>query len=229
MVHLIFDVVLTIVALSMIFFYAKRGFLKSLIHSLKGILALIIAYFFGGKLAQFISDKIIFTPVRNSVFNKIDAIYHGASDTLDAETLTAHFPDFILTEEVKAQIASAEGGGEQIVNSITDSIATPISTVISAVIGYVLVFVLAFVGLWLLASVLDKITGHFKLLSAANTILGGLMGALAATLLLLVICSIVKFFFESTEFYSNSVILKFFGDSALLKALKIFDVGALLR
>ena len=63
--NLIVDIVLVVLALSMIFFYAKRGFFKSLIHSLKGILALVITYFFGGRLAAFISEKFVF-PIKNA-------------------------------------------------------------------------------------------------------------------------------------------------------------------
>ena len=227
MLHLIADILLVVVALSVIFFYARRGFLKSLIHSLKGILALVIAYFLGSKLAQFISDKFISAPVRDAVFKKVESIYQSTADSVDADKLSSSFPDFVMTEEVRAQISSAEGSSEQIVNSITDSIASPISTVISTVIGYVLVFVLAFIALWIVASILDKIVERFTLLHTVNAVLGAVMGALIATISLFVVCSVIKFFFAEADFYVNSVLLKFFGESSVLKALKIFDIGSL--
>ena len=146
MVHLIADIIFIVFALVMIFIYAKRGFLKSLLHSLKGIIALVVAYLFGGKLAVVIADKFVSEPVRNTVFSKVDALYQDTAGAVNADQFASKFPDFILTDDVKAKIEAAEGSGEALVNSVTDSIATPISNVISSVIGYVLVFAVAFVS-----------------------------------------------------------------------------------
>lgn len=226
--HIIADIILAVVALSMIFFYVKRGFLKSLIHSLKTVFALVIAYFLGGKLAQFISEKFISAPVRDAVFKKVDSIYQGAANSVDTDKIASSFPEFVMSDEVRAQIASAEGSGEQMVNTITDSIASPISNVISTVIGYVLVFVLAFIGLWIVASILDKIVDRFSILHLANAILGGVFGVLVAALLLFTVCSVIKFFFAESDFYTNSVLVKFFGESSILETVKFLDIGNLL-
>ena len=132
-------------------------------------------------------------------------------------------------KEVQAKIASAEGSGDVLVNSVTDAIASPITTAISNVIGYVLVFVIAFVGLWIVASILDKIVDHFTILSTVNTILGAVLGLIIATVLLFAVGSLANFFFAKQDFYVNSVLLKFFGESSILETIKILDIGALLK
>ena len=227
--HLIVDIILTVFALVLIAFYAKRGFFKSLIHSLKGVIALVLAYCFGGKLAEFVAERFISAPVRDSVFKKVDSIYQSTAGSVDADKLTSSFPDFVMTEEVQAKISAAEGSGEALVNSITDAVASPITTAISNVIGYVLVFVVAFIGLWIVAAILDKIVDHISLLSTVNTVLGALIGVIIAAVLLFAVGSVAKFFFAEQDFYLNSVLLKFFGESSVLETLKILDIGSLLK
>ena len=229
MVLSITDIVLLGIALLFILIYAKRGFLKSLIHSFKLILSLAFAYLFGGRMAEFISENFVFTPVRESVFKKVDSIYQSTAGSVHTDQLTASFPDFILTEDVKAQISAAEGSGEQLVNTITDSIASPVATAISTAIGYVLVFVLSLIGLWIVASILDKILEKITILRVANTILGAVLGLLAFIILMFALGSIIKIFCSDTDFYVDSALLKFFGDSSALQYLKFLDIGNLLR
>lgn len=224
----IIDIILIAFGLIMILCYAKRGFFKSVIHSLKGIIALVLAYFFGGRVAAIVSEKFISEPVRDAVFKKVDSIYQSTAGSVDVEQLTTSFPDFIMTEEVQSKIASAEGTGESLVNSVTDAIASPIATVISNVIGYVLVFLVALIGLWIIASILDKIVDHLLILSTVNKLLGGVLGAIIAAVILFVVGSVMKYFFAENDIYVNSVILKFFGESSLLETHKFLDVGSLL-
>lgn len=226
--NVIADVILVIFALSMIFFYAKRGFIKSLIHSLKGIIAFVVAYMFGGKLADVLAEKLISSPVRESVFKKVSSIYADTADAVNVEKITESFPNFIMTEEVKTKIAAAEGSTDQLINSVTDSIASPITNVISTVIGYILVFVLAFIGLCIVASILSKLVDHFSLFGFVDKLLGAVIGAVITFAALFVICSIIKFFFADESFYTNSVLVQFFAESSFLETVKFLDIGNLL-
>jgi len=228
MTHLIFDVLFIIIAIIMIALGIKRGFIKSLIRSAKLILSVVLAYLLGSHLGLILKDSFIGAPVYNFVYEKVNALYLDASSAINVEEITAAFPQFIMTEDVKQQIADATSAesGEALVESVTLGIADPISTLISNILGYILVFVLAFIGLSVVAWLLTALTDKIKLLGAANRVLGAVWGALMAAIILLMVASVIKLFFGETDFYQQTVVVKFFGDSALLEAIKIFNIGS---
>lgn len=226
-IQLILDILFVVVAVAIIAICAKRGFIKSLLHSAKLLFAVILAYVFGGQLGAFLNQHFIGASVRNFVYEKINGLYTSASSSLNIDEIAAKFPDFIMTEELKQTIsnATAEESGEALVSSVTESISVPISTLISNIVGYIAVFIVSFILLivvaWLLTKVIDKIA----FLGTANHILGGVWGALIALILLFIAASVIKVFLGGTAGYDQTVIVKFFGDSALLEVIKILDVG----
>ena len=224
--HIIFDVLFLLIGVGLILACAKRGFLRNIIHFCKTLLAFVAAYFFGSKLGEFLCNNFILSPVRDFVYDKIHGAYVSASESFDANAILAALPEFMKTEEVQQKILSAEGSGEQLVNNAADSIATPVATVISNILGYVGVFVIALVVLWIGAIILDKLIDHIVILDRVNTLLGALLGLLIAMVVLFVLSSALKFFFAGDPLYTDSVIVKFFGDSSLPEKIKILDVGA---
>ncbi|MBQ7347893.1 MAG: CvpA family protein [Clostridia bacterium] len=224
--HMIADVIFLLVGIALIFACAKRGFLKSVVHFLKTILALVAAYFFGTKLGAFLCDKFIGGAVRDFVYDKLHTMYKNAAENFNAESIFTELPAFLKTEEIKAGITAAEGSGEQLVTSVTDSIASPIATVISNIFGYIGVFLITLVVLWIGAILLDKLIDHIGILDRLNTVLGAVLGFLIAIVLLFVAASVIKFFWAESAIYADSVIVKFFGESSLLEKIKFLDVRA---
>ena len=106
---------------------------------------------------------------------------------------------------------------------------TPAATVISNILGYIGVFVISLVLLWVAAIVLTKLVERITFLHRINTALGALLGLLIAVTLLFVAASVIKFISAESELYTGSVIVKFFGDSALLEKLKFLNIGNLLN
>ncbi len=226
MSHVIVDIVLIAVGLLIVLLYARRGFLKSLIHSMKTVLAFVIAYFLGGKLATLLADAFVSSAVRESVYKKVSSLY--ASGVAGADELGASFPSFMINEDVRARLDAATGSGEEWINTVTDAIAAPMTDVISTVIGYIAVFVISLIGLWILAAVLNRVIEYIAVLNFANILLGGILGLLLALALLFVVGSTVKFFAADTAFYAESTVLKFFGDFELPDALQFLDISRLL-
>ncbi len=227
--HIVVDIILAVIAVLFILIYAKRGFLKSLLHSLKNIFAFVAAYFFGGKLAAIFADAFLGTAVREAVFKKVSSLYADASNSLNMDEVTKSFPSFIMTDDVKAKLNAAEGTGDPLVNSVTDTIATPITTVISNVLGYIAVFIVALIVLSIVVAILNRIISHIAIFRFANTLLGALLGVVIAMLVLFIISSVIKFFAGDSDLYLNSAILKFFGDFKLPEALNFLDLHSLLN
>ena len=137
-------------------------------------------------------------------------------------------PDIMVTQEVRERLAAAESSGQDLVNSMTDSIATPFSSAISGLIGYMCVFLAALIILSILAFFITKLVENVKGLKKMNTFLGVVLGTLISVIVLSVAATAIKLFAGETEFYTNSILLKFFGDSALLDYLKFLDITKLI-
>ena len=148
---------------------------------------------------------------------------------MNLEAVTERIPGFMMTEQVKANLASVDGSGEQMVNSITDAIASPAANTISGVVGYGLVFLAALIVLSLVAIILTKMIEKIKVLKAANTLLGALFGFLISFLVLCVFSSAVKALMGESDFYVNSQLMKYLGDSALLEKIRFLDVSKLIK
>ena len=225
----IIDFIFVLVGLALILTCAKRGLIKSAIHFGKTILAFVFAYLFGSKLGQLVCEKWISAPVYDWVHGKLEGLYASAAEGFNVESITSAFPDFVMSEDVKASLQSTSGSGEQLLNDMTDAIATPAATVISNVIGYVGVFLISIILLSIAALLLTKLVEHISFLNTVNTVLGGILGLLIAVTVLFVAASAIKFVAGSTEWYTNSLIVKLLGDSKLLESLKFLNFQELLH
>ena len=227
--HLIADILFLAVGVGLILVCAKRGLIKSAIHFCKTLLAFVFAYLFGSKLGRFVCEKWISAPVHDWVHGKLEGIYQQTADGMNVDKLTEAFPDFVMTEEVKASLQNANGSGEQLIDEMTSTIATPAANVISNIIGYVGVFLISLVLLWVAAAILTKLVEHIGFLHTVNTVLGGVLGLLIALIVLFVAASVIRFLFDETPLYTDSLIVKFFGESKLLEGLKFLDFGRLFH
>ena len=218
------DIIMIIFAVVITLSYTFRGFLKSVIQLFKTVMAFLLAYWFGGRAGDLLCRRFIGTAVRNFVFDKVNGVYGGTVESVNLDTISSKLPSFMLTEQVKNEIAAAQGSGEQLINSITDSIATPAANTISGIVGYVLVFLVSLIVLSFLACFLTKLIERITLFKVANMLLGALFGALVAFLILCVFSSVIKALMGETDFYLSSKLMKFLGDSAFLEKIKFLDV-----
>ena len=223
------DVVMVIFALVITLIYTFRGFLKGIVQLFKTLIAFLIASMFGARVGDILYQRFFFNAIRNFVFQRVNGVYTGTVDSMNLEAVTERIPDFMMTEQVKANLASVDGSGEQMVNSITDAIASPAANTISGVVGYGLVFLAALIVLSLVAIILTKMIEKIKVLKAANTLLGALFGFLISFLVLCVFSSAVKALMGESDFYVNSQLMKYLGDSALLEKIRFLDVSKLIK
>ncbi len=219
------DAAFLIVGIAIVASYAKRGFIKSVLHFCKTILAFVAAYLFGGKLAQVICDNWLGGVVRGFVFDKINGVYQSAAESFNADAVISSLPDFLMTEDMRAGLHAAEGNGEQLVNSMTDEISGPVASLFSNILGYVGVFLIALVLLWIVAGILSSICERLPLVGTLNSLLGGLIGLLIALAILFAAGSLLKQFFAASPIYENTLLVKLFGNSSLLNLLSFLNLG----
>ena len=224
----IVDIVMLIFAAVITISYAFRGFLKSVIQLFKTLLAFLTAYLLGSHVGKFLCQRFFGNAVRNFVFERVNGLYAGTVDSLNVDAVAEKLPGFMMTEQVKGELATIEGTGEQLVNSVTDAIATPTANVISNIVGYVGVFVVALIILSLVACLLTKLIEKITILKAVNTLLGAVFGILISFLVLCVFASVIKALMPESDFYVNSKLLKLLGDSAFLEKVHFLNVSKLI-
>ena len=208
-----------------VFIFAKRGFFLSLLKFFKLLLSFIAAYLWGNFFGNFLSEKVFYTPIRNSVFEKINGVYQSAAETFNAQSALEAVPKFLRTDSLVEKVNSLEGNGEVLVNSITDSVAGALSAVICSVLGFLAVFVFAFLALTIVYFLIKGLRSKLKLLGMVDTLLGALLGVIFVWIVLLVIGSLLKFFFGADAFYTKSIIVKFFGESSILETLQFLNIN----
>lgn len=227
---LVLDILFVLIAAIFIIVGVKRGFIKSLIQSAKLLLSIVAMYFLGSHMAAFLREQFIFKGVYDFVYGKVDGLYKEATASLNTDELLASFPEFLLNDEVRANIenATSEESGTALVESVTNSIANPVSDVFSNILGYALTFVLALIVLSIAAWFLTKLADRITFIGKINRILGGVWGALMGIIILFMIASVIKFLGTGSPLYDETVVVKFFGDSILLEIFKIINIGSML-
>ncbi len=224
----IFDIVLVVLAAVIIFVCGKRGFIKNVIRAARLILSIVAANLLGPKVAGWFVQNVFGSAIYNGVYGTLNGIYQDAAASLNVESAMEAVPAFLRTAEMEAALANATGSGEELVASMAQSIATPITNLVSNIVGYALVFVAAIILLGIAAKILDGVVSALPIVGTLNTVLGIIWGVLVAGIVLLAVSSVIKVFFANDPFYTESVVIRFFGDSAILEAIKIFDVGSAL-
>lgn len=146
---LILDILFVLIAVIFIAVGVKRGFIKSLIQSAKFLLALVVTYFVGPIISQFVSDRFI-SPWINDV---------GVS----------------VAEKIlpKALRPAADG-----VLPYTQALANLISNIIAYVITFVLALILLSIVAWLLTKLTDKIAFLGTANRILGGLFGAAMGAI---------------------------------------------------
>ena len=217
-----FGIALTIIC-------AKRGFLLTLLKFSKMILSVLAASLLGSKIGALLGDKFFNPIIRKSVYEEVNRVYESTAGELGSKVSTDVLPKYLQTDAMREKLDALEGNGEELVNSVTDTVSGAISSVVSGIVGFVLTFVLAFLLLSVVYIVIKNMRNSYQFFGTADSICGGILGFVFSFAVLLFAGSLMKFFFGNQPLYTDSPIVKFFGDSSLLGSLKFLDPGEMLK
>lgn len=223
MSHIIADLIFVIVGCLILFVCIKRGFFKTLMRFCRIFFALLAAYFLGSKLAAWLSAHFFYSPIHNSVYQKLEQLYQNASDGFNSEQIISAFPRFLMTDSVKNEINGMNESGEALVQRASNSVASALSGIVSSIVGYILVFVIALLVLILITALLGKLIRCLPILNVVDRLLGGLVGLLIGFCILYLAGSVIRFFWGETDFYAHSSVIRFFGNLKLPKVLSFLN------
>ncbi|MBE6634109.1 MAG: hypothetical protein E7620_07210 [Ruminococcaceae bacterium] len=208
---------------------AKRGFILTLLKFFKLILSVAAAYLWGDALGSFLGEKFLNQPIRDAVFNRFNTIYQGATEGFNAATVLENIPEFLKSDALTDKLNGIQGAGMDLVNSFTDTVAGALSSVVCAILGYVLVFVAAFLVLSIVYLIIKGIKDKIRLVGKLDSLLGALLGLALSWVVLLVAGSAMKYFFGDEAVYTESLLVKFFGESSLLETIQWLNVDQWLN
>lgn len=224
----IFDLVLLAVLLFIMIYCCVRGFFKTVFRSLRLVFSVIIAYSLGKPVGAFLDRAFIHGWTYNGVYAKIQALYESVSEALDVNKILSLFPNFLISDSVREQLKNSEESGEELVVAASESISSALSHFISMVVAYILVFILAWILLWLITKLLGNVIHKIPVIGTIDHILGAALGLLIGWILMSMVCSLFRFFLSSSEFYTNSYVLKFFAENPITKYISFLDFYAFL-
>lgn len=208
---------------------AKRGFILTLLKFCKLILSVVAAYLWGDALGSFLGEKFFNQPIRDAVFNRFNSIYQSATEGFNANAILDSIPEFLKTDALTEKLNGIEGAGMDLVNSFTDTVAGALSSVVCAILGYVLVFIAAFLVLSIVYLIVKGIKNKIRLVGKVDSLLGAVLGLALSWVILLVAGSAMKYFFGDEAIYTESLIVKFFGESSLLETLQWLNLDQWLN
>ena len=108
---------------------------------------------------------------------------------------------------------------------ILSDLIPSISGAVANFLGYLLFFVLAMIAFRLMESVIAALIKRISLIRKLDILLGALIRMVLSTVLLFVLASVLKYLPATREIYTDSMIVRFFGDSVFLEKIKMLDFG----
>ncbi len=223
----VLDIAFILYALFTIITYGVRGFFRDIAYTLRWIFSILAAYFFGGKLSLFLQEKWIDGTVSDLLHKLLNSVYEKNGEN-SAATIFDKLPAFLQTEELYDQLFSIQGTGEEWVSSATATLSGTLSVLISNVLGYVAIFLAACIVFWVIAKLVDHLIKESVELTALNVVFGVVWGIVNAGIIGIMIASFFRGFFATSPLYTESVIIRFFGETPFFQNIKFFDIGGML-
>ena len=215
--------------IALIVICAKRGLILTLIKFFKMLLSAIAAYFWGGSFAKFVGDKFLNAPIRASVYRKVEGVYRNAANGAGGEASFSVLPKYLQTEAMREKLGDFEETGDALVNAVTDTVSESVSSVICGVIGFALVFVVVFLALSVIYVLVKNAKRMFRTFGIADAVCGGVLGFVFVWTVLLFAGSILKFFCGNQPVYTDSTVVKFFGEATVSESLAFLNLDRWLN
>ena len=184
----VFDLIIVAIAVICIVYGAKKGFFKSLMSLISGILALLIALTFTPLLSESINDKYVKGPISGGIETMFLSIAESGSEDVayDTELLFkdsqfvslmegAGLTDEKIREEEKESTASAEA----FIKALAVTVATPIAKTVSDICAFIILFAVALVILKLATLVLGLFM-KLPVLRETDKVMGVVFGIISA-------------------------------------------------
>lgn len=215
----IFDIVVLALMLLIVFLSAKKGFAKTVLDAISVSVGFFTAYKFSPIVSDFVYNNFIGVFVEKSFMEIVGDLNNNSSAEEKISAMTATLPEglvafseslgvdsnLLINSVLKADISS----DELLVKAFSDNLVYGLLNYIIEFIAFVLIFVVVSIALKLVSLLFSKTIENLPIIGTANYILGGVLGAVKAIVVLFVVFSVGYFVIiamniEPSEYISQS-------------------------
>ena len=235
---IILDIILVAIFAAYVFFAAKKGFVRTLLELVAVVAAIFLSLQISPVIAQtaydgFVEKEIVAT-LEEQISENVDAL----SVTEKANAVLDSIPDFAVSlaasagveiSTIKEQISSQKIDSQNLAQSLVDKIAEPIVVGALTIIIFILLAVVLMIALKFVAKLVSKLF-DIPLVKSVNRSLGGVLGAIKGVLVVIVICTALRFIFgggdgELSVAVNNSFVVGLLDEiNPLIDSLKEFII-----
>lgn len=185
------DIILVVICALIIASAWRRGFVKSIMRLLSGIISVLAAYAFTPALSNILYDKFAIDWISSSIEKDILSNTESGG-VFNLQGLLGSIPEWfdqIITrygadkDKLTAIFGNINTGQGEDVSALSRYIADPVAGTLSSVAAFIIIFTAVFALLGFVTFLLDAVF-HLPLLQETNKALGLLFGVLEALLIL---------------------------------------------
>ena len=221
----IIDLILVAVFLLIVIISAKKGFFLSLFELIRTL----ISFFFARLLSESLAPGMYTTFIEKGATNHLSASL-GAVGTTDyvtqVEQALNSIPDSlngimqmlgIDKNELVNKVASADLGGDNLVETILHNLVEPIATAIVQFVMFVVLVIVIGIVLKIVIKLLDKIIKKLPKIKSFNTLFGAVFGAFRGAILIVIISML---FVSVASFINNESFIQSVNGSFVLQTIQ---------
>ena len=180
---LILDIGFIVIAALVILVNTKRGFVKSVFKTGRGIAATALALYFGPIIGDYFYNKFVYKFVYSWVFEKISLYINSTTEEVNIDGLIESLPlavrQFVDIQMIKDQFGSLAHELVKSAESFSDTVSVPISNVLSNFTAYACVFLASMILLAIIGFLFNLLT-KLPVIRGINTVLGFVTGVVVA-------------------------------------------------
>lgn len=200
---IILDVILIAVFAAYVITAAKKGFVRTLLELVAVVAAIFLSFQISPVVSQTVYDGFVEKEIVNALEEQINENVDALSVTETANAVLDSIPDFAVSlassagveiSTIKDQIASQKIDSQNLAQSLVDKIAEPIVVGALTIIIFILLAVVLMIVLKFAAKLISKLF-NIPLVKSVNKSLGGVLGAIKGALVVVVICTALRFIF----------------------------------
>jgi uncharacterized membrane protein required for colicin V production len=197
MENYIFDIVLVLVAASIIILTAKKGFVLSLLGTVSVVLSGFLSYKFTKPVTEFIYSSFLYDKIEDKLTDVLLNLSQDSSFDDKIQAMVGSLPEGVLNLsqglgfEIDAALSTITQElftNEDIIKAFMDNFASDIITSVLEVVVFVVLFILLSFVLKYASALFSKIVKKIPVVGKLNTLLGGGLGIIKAIIAVSIIC-----------------------------------------
>lgn len=226
----VIDLLLVILAVVIIVLSAKKGFVASCLDAVSVVLSGFAAYKFFEPVAEWVYNLFVHDLVMTSFARALDDMSSkltvpekitGMIESLPQSAVKiAEGMGFSLESVIGTVNQSLANDKDAFISEVTDKIAYNIMITITEIIVFIALFVIICVLIRLFANFFSDNLKKIPLVGKADTLLGGVLGAVKGAIVLVVVTTVLYIIFSTAEAGSPLIAI---GDSKLYNFLAGFN------